>query len=396
MCFWLFVVCLIQSNRTNSEIGYDAYEFAASRRKVCGQHGLYIVLQLSGVGRSYEDVLRAVGTDTATSTSLHTLSKAANSLGFACQASTASPEYLRTCKLPLLIYARPGRQVSGEDAGHDHFTVAVARPGNGKLSLIEPTTGLEYDVSMDWFLGGGGKIYFLDFEANSRAWDLPGNILRITFLAPLSIALIVLLWTSIRKVSCKHIALCFIIVATSSSVSLADEGIWRGEHYDGVNSLYFMLSLNGFPRNLQDIRKHLGSSNNSVELIDIRNAASELGCQSTILKTNELGLRRLGMPVIVVCNTSRSRGFYFAVLTAIDENSVELIDGGYARWSQAPLTEFRRNWSGYVLAVGDHSTRKPFLLIPGVMLMTLISILLVRSMLVRRKVFNRSRELRHV
>ncbi len=211
MCFWLLVVCLMQSNRANSEIGYDAYEFAASRRKVCGQHGLYIVLQLSGVDCSYDDVLRAVGTDTATSTSLHTLSKAANALGLACKASTASPEYLRTCKLPLLIYARPGRQVSGEDAGHDHFTVAVARPGNGKLSLIEPTTGEEYEVTLDWFLGGGGKIYFLDSEVNALASNLRGNILRIAFLAPLSIALIVLLWTSLRRVSRKQIAVFLLL-----------------------------------------------------------------------------------------------------------------------------------------------------------------------------------------
>ncbi len=147
-----------------------------------------------------------------------------------------------------------------------------------------------------------------------------------------------------------------------------------------------MLSLNGFPRTLQDIRKQLGRSGTSVELIDIRNAANELGYQSTILKTNEIGLRRLGVPVIVVCNTSRSRGFYFAVLTSINENSVELIDGGFARWSQVPLGEFRRNWSGYVLAVGDHSNRKPIFLILGFTLTILISVLFFHSKFVRRAV----------
>lgn len=141
-----------------------------------------------------------------------------------------------------------------------------------------------------------------------------------------------------------------------------------GENYrrsgnDAANSLYIMSCLNGQRVRYDDSLGALGRSGHPTSLVDLRDAARHVGLQAVLYKCSIEDLAVLRAPFVAHLESNGVGTGSFVVLVRINkDHSVYAIDAGTLMTLQLSGDDFRRQWSGYVLACVASPRTWPMLL----------------------------------
>jgi len=143
--------------------------------------------------------------------------------------------------------------------------------------------------------------------------------------------------------------------------------VWRTASHDGANCLYLLLTLSGRKADYQQVTAALQESGRGENLAGLREAAHHLGLDVSVYQWGPRRLANAPGPVIAYMDSYKGEGGYFTLVFQATELNCYLIRGSSASIQELGVDDFRRAWSGYVLAPTEPPpSRMPELLSCGV------------------------------
>jgi len=123
-----------------------------------------------------------------------------------------------------------------------------------------------------------------------------------------------------------------------------------------------------------------------ASLQQLKELCDSLGLRVSVYSASPEQCKHVSLPAIVYFDNYRGSGGHFQLLVGLDDDEVRLIDGTTATLDFMTVDDFRRRWSGYLLATsGPFQWRTFFSLLAGLSLAAAIGFVLVSwSTAVRR------------
>ena len=135
-----------------------------------------------------------------------------------------------------------------------------------------------------------------------------------------------------------------------SHALLDDLSEWRSPEYDGVNSLFLFLKLQGVSADYRILR---GSLSARPSLTDLKKRSIAEGLPCAIVKpvmTSVESIKELQLPAIVLLDNGRGRQSGFHVVYCITEqHQIRMASGSEMTWNEVSLDDFLRHWTGHML-----------------------------------------------
>jgi ABC-type bacteriocin/lantibiotic exporter with double-glycine peptidase domain len=113
--------------------------------------------------------------------------------------------------------------------------------------------------------------------------------------------------------------------------------------------LYVLARLSGAQVEYEDVRRELSVKDRRNSLVDLRDASQRFGLRTVIYKWDPQELAHFGKPVIAYMEGLQGTSGSFVTVLKLFETKCHLIDGN-ATFIEMPIDDFRRYWTGYVLA----------------------------------------------
>jgi Peptidase C39 family len=140
--------------------------------------------------------------------------------------------------------------------------------------------------------------------------------------------------------------------AADTAQTPADQRTWREQRACGVNCLYTMLRIHGIQCDYQNLTDELYavSPNGFNSLTDLKEAAGRRGLAVEVGRTTPEALITLTKPVVAHIEPLEAGGSgHFVVVLAVDEETVQCMDGTTAMVRKRSWREFAERWSGHIL-----------------------------------------------
>jgi ABC-type bacteriocin/lantibiotic exporter with double-glycine peptidase domain len=137
--------------------------------------------------------------------------------------------------------------------------------------------------------------------------------------------------------------------------------IWRTAECCGINSLYIALRLCRPHKEISydEIENRLPHDKPGNSLAEMCACAESFGVKAKVLKLLPEMLTADLLPAIVHFEEEKDQLGHFVVVTAVGEDRVEYIDGTSAILQVVPMSDFRREWSGYTIVFVKQSDWQP-------------------------------------
>jgi|SRR5579884_1899834 len=133
-----------------------------------------------------------------------------------------------------------------------------------------------------------------------------------------------------------------------------DKRLWRNVESCGINSAYVLLALSGRPVRYSEIAARLPVARDGVSLGDMKACLASFGLPAVVQRATPESLRQVPLPAIAHCEEEKAATGHYVVITAVTADHVEMIDGTNGNMVFFPMSDFQKNWSGYLLV-----TEKP-------------------------------------
>jgi ABC-type bacteriocin/lantibiotic exporter with double-glycine peptidase domain len=127
------------------------------------------------------------------------------------------------------------------------------------------------------------------------------------------------------------------------------------------NSLYIFLSILGKRLDYQELEHYLPVDQSGSSLADMRRCTEPFGVRTTVLKLTPEDLPNCPVPAILHCEEEKAVTGHYVILLAATSDEVEYVDGTTAIIDVMPMSEFRKNWSGFVLVPEERPWWSPLL-----------------------------------
>jgi hypothetical protein len=138
---------------------------------------------------------------------------------------------------------------------------------------------------------------------------------------------------------------------SSTTDDASDQRQWRVEKKCGVNTLYLMLRLTSRPADYAAVERCVPVRSEGTTLLDMSRSAAAFGLELAVIKGTPATLRGGGLPVIAHLEEEVGTGGHYVVVTAANEDAIEVIDGTSGKLRVIPESEFNKAWSRYLLIV---------------------------------------------
>lgn len=125
---------------------------------------------------------------------------------------------------------------------------------------------------------------------------------------------------------------------------------WRDGKRCGPNSLYVLLKLAGRKISMNHVLEVLPPHDNGVSMRELEDASQQLGMPMVTLQLGSLGdIENFQSPFIA--HLSGNREGHFLIVLGINESKelVTVADAISCEIQEYSVSEFRRQWSGFVL-----------------------------------------------
>jgi hypothetical protein len=135
--------------------------------------------------------------------------------------------------------------------------------------------------------------------------------------------------------------------------------IWRRPDYDAINCLFLQLRCLGYTATYQD---YLAAVNKNIvqrrpSLASLTLEADRLGYKLLPVQLTMSELESLQTPALVHLESTDEASGHFACVVRCSAKDVILIDGAKATRETLSRDSFRRQWTGYVLAPAETTSR---------------------------------------
>jgi hypothetical protein len=125
---------------------------------------------------------------------------------------------------------------------------------------------------------------------------------------------------------------------------------WRKQDHDGANCLYLFLALSGRKVDYAEVTAALEATGRGRSLAGLREAAQRLGLNASIYRWGPSQLVHSRCPVIAHLDSYDGQGGSFVLVFKSFETHCDTVNGANATLQELRAEDFRRVWSGYVLA----------------------------------------------
>jgi ABC-type bacteriocin/lantibiotic exporter with double-glycine peptidase domain len=322
-------------------------------------------LQLHGSKATFEEVHRHLVTG-PTGASLYAMRDCAARLGVNSAVLRGTRHDLISSQKPLIAHFK-GSEHSTYPTGH---YVVVLSADEEHVSFIDGTTAQTKRFRTERFAAFWSGHVLAPSQPNMEAGRREA-IFTIGFWSVAGLG-----WAGARVIRRRTRSLLVVlgIASTSSfaipipcraqsSIATAERGgvLWRIPQNDGLNCLYMLFKLHGKSIDYATLKSAFEGSDHGVSLGRLRDIGRESGLSMSVYKCRPMDLARAGRPVVAFIEGSEGLGGSFDLILDVDESRCLLIDGGGAYLSEVPIDQFRRSWSGYVLAVDSPGWTTPAL-----------------------------------
>ncbi len=122
----------------------------------------------------------------------------------------------------------------------------------------------------------------------------------------------------------------------------------------GYNSLYLFLQLKGVEVDFETLKSNVTVGENGTSLYDLQKVAAAVGMNAVAVKCSYAALCSVDLPVIAWINrnpkeTEETVIGHFVVLTLVNDEGVEYLDGTSGQTSTMRKEIFARQWNGMIL-----------------------------------------------
>jgi ABC-type bacteriocin/lantibiotic exporter with double-glycine peptidase domain len=146
--------------------------------------------------------------------------------------------------------------------------------------------------------------------------------------------------------------------------------------------LYLLLRLTDRPVDYGRVKESLGEKGPYPSLLRLRETADEFGLDCATYRCSPSDLGKGPFPVVTLMNLHPEQGGEYVLLINYDGTSWQMIDGSTATLLSLSDDEFRRSWSGVVLA--QRPARPPWATSLAVGLTALVTYVGFRAVVKRR------------
>lgn len=126
--------------------------------------------------------------------------------------------------------------------------------------------------------------------------------------------------------------------------------VWRTESLQGTNALHLLLQLSGRSPEYGRVKATLARKGEHPSLLHLRDAAADLGLPCEVRRSSPAELGVGTFPVVTLMDLHPDQGGVYVLLVNFNGTSWQMIDGTSATLISLSDDEFRRTWSGVVLA----------------------------------------------
>jgi peptidase C39-like protein len=156
---------------------------------------------------------------------------------------------------------------------------------------------------------------------------------------------------------------------------------WRGPERDAVNALYFLLRFCGSDGTYQDVQEALGGDDRKRSMLELRDAARDLGVEAAVYRGSPASLDSLRVPVVAhIEGVEFGSGGFSVILPNRNGDELIVVDGQTAQFTSVKQDELRRAWNGVMLVPTTESLPYYWMFAAC----TLLSLLAVRVWVGRR------------
>jgi len=179
----------------------------------------------------------------------------------------------------------------------------------------------------------------------------------------------------------------WLLVIGSSSILASDESVEMRRYRCGYNAVYILLRISGISCDYDDLKidRNSGKEGNSVkELVD---ELTRCGLPSRALQCEHpTEIRMLSAPFIIYTNPDRSGKTigHFLVVTRVDTETINLIDGTTGEHKQYAIDRLGNIWDGWAITPATNQTKLRWII--GAVLATLGLITVAGPSVWRRKI----------
>jgi hypothetical protein len=168
-----------------------------------------------------------------------------------------------------------------------------------------------------------------------------------------------------------------------------DSAVWRAQNRCAINSMYLFMRLHGaevvYPTLEQDLPVH----ETGTSFAEMSAFARAHGVRTEVRKSDADQITRLRTPFIAHTEQVTGMGHYVVVMAVgrdLDGSErIEVVDGTTGIPASISLSEFKTEWTGYVLTVSEQRWKSPVLIGTAATLSaTLLGIAVVRGIGRRR------------
>jgi hypothetical protein len=138
--------------------------------------------------------------------------------------------------------------------------------------------------------------------------------------------------------------------ARAAEAGAGSEGFWRTVPHQGPNTLYLFLRLWGRPVEYGKVRESLGAKGPYASFLHLRDTAKEFALPCTIYRCAPAELAQGPLPAVTLMDLHPDLGGTYVLVVGYDGPSWQFIDGTTGVLLMLSEDEFRRGWSGVVLA----------------------------------------------
>ena len=153
------------------------------------------------------------------------------------------------------------------------------------------------------------------------------------------------------------------LISSQAATTSMSEDYWRNPRRCGLNCLYGYLNLHGREIELAPLAARLPLGKNGASLEDLRQAASDLGVNSSVVRMTDADLSRIPLPAIAHFDV---RGGHFQLVLGVNSATITTADMSTGEILELSHATFLETWSGYLLIPGTSFEWQAFLTRLGV------------------------------
>lgn len=322
------------------------------KRVACGPNVLYMLLKSFGIPCDYKDLEARLPIQSQGCTLL-ALQDTARCYELNTRALRCTASDLKYLKLPAIAHFYKS-VFFGED---DNHYVLLTKVWDDRIEYIDGTSGWHEAITFKKF-AAVSHGYIL---ACAQRSDLPW----FSFVIPLGILVsgfCVLRHSS--KTKLQNTLLIFGVIVlivigntrgvgahslqTSTFPILSEDDGWRSRTHDAINVLDLYFKVVHYPEDRAKISQYI-PKHERVSLVELAQAANDLGIPLRIVRPALSGLQDLSFPIIVHMFDDKEQNGGYYLLLRYGANGVQVVNAAVATVESYSVDEFRRRWSGYAL-----------------------------------------------